>query len=113
MSPIYPHGSFLRGLRSAFGDVWIRSLLALTLSLITTGSIFFCLVEGWSLLDAIYFSVITLATVGYGDLVPKTVPGKIFTMVYVLCGVGIFVSTAAALANHFIHRAQEQDRDKS
>jgi voltage-gated potassium channel Kch len=102
----------LPGLRSALADQWVRRLLVITLSLIAAGSIFFWLVEGWSLLDAIYFSVITLATVGYGDLVPKTIPGKIFTMAYVLSGVGIFVATAAALAEHLISRAQNRDEKK-
>ena len=102
----------LPGLRSALADPWVRRLLAVTLALIMTGSLFFWLIEGWSLIDAIYFSVITLATVGYGDLVPTTVPGKIFTMVYVLCGVGIFVATAAALAEHLLRRAREHDREK-
>ena len=99
----------LPGLRSALADQWVRRLLMITISLVIIGSIFFWLVEGWSLLDAIYFSVMTLATVGYGDLAPKTVPGKIFTVAFVLSGVGIFVATAAALAEHLIDRVRKRD----
>ena len=56
------------------------------------------LVEGWGIWRGVYFGFITALTIGYGDLVPKTVPGKIFTMVYIFCGLGIFISAATALA---------------
>jgi voltage-gated potassium channel Kch len=55
-------------------------------------------VEGWSLLDSLYFSVVTIATVGYGDLAPRTTLGKIFTIGYIFVGIGIFVSAATSIA---------------
>ena len=67
------------------------ALIAVSVTL-TTGTIFYHFVEKWSYLDAYYFSVVTLATVGYGDYVPKTVPGKIFTTFYIFAGVGITTS---------------------
>lgn len=48
--------------------------------------------EGWSYLDSLYFSVISLATVGYGDLTPTTPLARAFTIFYVLNGIGILVS---------------------
>lgn len=48
--------------------------------------------EGWSFLDAFYFCVITLATVGYGDLTPTTPQAKIFTVIYVLNGIAIILA---------------------
>ena len=48
--------------------------------------------EGWSYLDALYFCVISLATVGYGDLTPQTDMGKLFTIVYVINGVVILLA---------------------
>jgi hypothetical protein len=38
------------------------------------------------LLDSLYFSVITLATVAYGDFSPYTMAGKIFTVFYIFIG---------------------------
>ena len=44
------------------------------------GTVFYRFVEGFSWIDAYYFSVVTLATVGYGDLAPRTTAGKLFTI---------------------------------
>ena len=41
----------------------------------------------------------TIATVGFGDLAPKTTLGKLFTVGYVVCGLGLFVATAPAIAD--------------
>ena len=78
-----------------------RFISIIAVSALTIGTIFYHIVERLSWLDAIYFSVITLASVGYGDIVPKTIPGKIFTIFYVLIGIGII----AAFANALIRKA--------
>src|SRR6056297_4264689 len=69
-----------------------RVLLALLASIIASGTVFFRLVEGWSWLDSYFFTVVTLSTVGYGNLVPVTVAGKIGTTVFILTGLGIFAA---------------------
>jgi hypothetical protein len=69
-----------------------RILFAVTTGVILIGCIFYTNIEGWRWLDALYFSVISLATVGYGDFTPKTDAGKIFTMVYLIIGIAIFAS---------------------
>ncbi|HSE60999.1 MAG TPA: potassium channel family protein [Candidatus Saccharimonadales bacterium] len=61
------------------------------------GSVFYHLVEGLSYVDALYFTAVTLTTVGYGDLAPQTDAGKIFTAIYAFVGIGIFLGFAATL----------------
>jgi hypothetical protein len=56
------------------------------------GMLFYHFVEGWSLIDAAYFCVVSLATVGYGDLTPTTPISRIFTMVYLVNGIGILLA---------------------
>lgn len=90
-----------------------RILLALVVLLITGGTFFYHFVEKFSYLDAYYFSVVTLTTVGYGDLSPQTPAGKIFTTIYILIGVGIITTFISAIArkrgDKIKHRREEHD----
>jgi voltage-gated potassium channel len=87
-----------KSLFKAYREPEVKGVLTLAVTLIMVATIFYWLVEGWSLLDAAYFSVVTIATVGYGDLAPHTAAGKIFTIAYIFAGIGIFVSAVTAFA---------------
>ena len=91
-------------LREGFKDPAFRGILQLTLILLLTGTIFYARVEGWRILTSLYFSVITLTTVGYGDFTPHTAAGRIFTIFYVLIGLGIVISLATQIATHAAQR---------
>lgn len=67
-------------------------LLFAAILAIVTGTIVYHFVEHLTWLNAYYFSVITLATVGYGDITPHTSAGKIFTTFYVMFGIGIITT---------------------
>jgi Ion channel len=99
----------LRRFVRAVVDAWrsdeaFRVLLALVVSLLVSGTTFFSLVENWSVLDAFYFSVTTLTTVGFGDPAPTTTLGKIFTVVYIFVGLGVIGGFINVLAKHTFAR---------
>ncbi len=76
-------------LRAALGDATFRVVVVSIVTLLTTATILYSVVEGWSVLDSVYFSVITGLTIGYGDLVPHDPVSKIFTVFYALLAVGL------------------------
>lgn len=71
------------------------------------GATFYYLFEKWRYLDALYFSAYTMTTVGYGDIVPKTDIGKIFTIFYVFAGVAIALYGLSVIATHFVEVREE------
>ena len=64
--------------------------------LIVVGVAFYVAVEGWSVIDSFYFTVIALATIGFGDLVPTSEGSRLFTSIYALVGIGV-IGTALHL----------------
>ncbi|MCA9919003.1 MAG: two pore domain potassium channel family protein [Anaerolineales bacterium] len=90
----------VRGIRDGLKEPEFRGLFWSVMLILLAGTWFYHAVEGWSWLDAFYFSVITLTTVGYGDFSPQTSIGKIFTIVYIVLGLGVLSSFLLLLANY-------------
>jgi voltage-gated potassium channel len=95
---------FVRATREALTDPAFRPIFVLVMTLLASGTVFYHRVEGWRWFDALYFCVITLATIGYGDFSPRTDLGKGFTMVYAIVGIGLLLAFINAVA------ARAQDR---
>src|SRR5215216_4186500 len=98
-------------------DPDFRSLVILVFLTLLIGTIFYSLQEGWGLIDAFYFSVTTLTTVGYGDPAPTTPVGKLFTVFYILSGLGLiaaFINAIAAenLSSRTRRRRNEGDQEE-
>ncbi|MDC6364047.1 MULTISPECIES: potassium channel family protein [Flavobacteriaceae] len=65
--------------------------------LLIGSTLFYSQTEHWSVIDSLYFSVMTMATVGYGDFVPTTDLGKVFTIIYAFLSIGTFVAFTAKI----------------
>ena len=59
--------------------------------LVALGTVGYMLIENWSMLDSLYMTVITLSTIGYGEVHAVSQPGRIFTLVLIFLGVGFFL----------------------
>ncbi len=64
------------------------------------GSLGYYFIEDYSVLDAIYMTVITLTTTGFGEVVPLTANGKIFTMGLLLVGMGIVTFSISSIISY-------------
>jgi voltage-gated potassium channel len=70
-------------------------MLAVPAGLIVVGTLGYYWLESYSLFDSLYLTVITLTTIGYGDVTPKTTPGRVFTIFLALGGIFTLFYVAA------------------
>ena len=89
-----------RALRAMLRDPESKVLAVSALVVIAVGTLFYTWNEGWSPIQALYFCVVTLATVGYGDLHPTNELSQLFTIAYILSSVGIIAAFVTELAKH-------------
>jgi voltage-gated potassium channel len=66
-------------------------LVGLLLFILLVGTLGYHFIEGWSLFDALYMTVITLATVGYSEVHPLSPPGRVFTIFMIMGGMGVIL----------------------
>ena len=99
----------LQAIARSWRNPTFRAGLVLAIALLLSGTVFYRSVEGWSWVDALYFSATTMSTVGLGDLSPQTDFGKLFTVVYIFVGVGVFVALFAQFARAMLNVQQEDE----
>ena len=75
--------------------------------LLLLGTLGFKFIENLSLGNAAYFSIVTMATVGYGDIHPQTAAGKILAIILIVGGVGTFLGVVASFTDLFVKRREE------
>ncbi len=95
-------GQLSRSLREFFHiflDPELRGFMVLGALILGVGTGFYMIVEGWDIIEAFYFSVSSLTTVGYGDLHATNDLSRLFTSIYVLTGVGFILSFVNVIAH--------------
>lgn len=99
--------------RSFLKDKEYRDLAGTVIVILVIGTVVYHYLEGWTWLDAFYFSFITLTTIGFGDFAPKTDAGKIFTVGYIIIGVGIILAFINTLYIHYSSSLEKRSREPS
>jgi len=99
----------------------INSILFLVVGILAISTIGFMVLSNYNLVDALYMTVITLTTVGFGELRPFSSTEKIVTILLILRSITIFGSAFSAfseylvigkLIEHFKHRKEEKQIEK-
>jgi len=91
----------------------MKVLLIVIASVVIGGTAGFAALEGFSYFDAFYLTIITIATVGYGDLHPLTEAGKILAMLLILIGTGTLLALFATITETLVsskERAERRDK---
>ena len=76
----------------------IKIGVVLLFSLIIAGTVGYRLIEGWEWIDCLYMTIITMATVGFKEVGPLSLAGKIFTMGLIITSLGILAYVTTSLA---------------
>lgn len=66
------------------------------------GCLGFMVIEGWNALDALYMTIISVTTVGFQEVHPLSLSGKIFTMVLIVSGVGFILYFLGSIARMMV-----------
>lgn len=86
-----------------------RLLLAILLIFVSLGSGIsgFMLIEGYSAPDAFYMTVITVSTVGFGELHPLSPMGRMFVAFYILFNLVVVAYLVSVLSTFILRRAAQ------
>jgi membrane-bound ClpP family serine protease len=79
------------------------SIIIIGIILILVGGIFYHFVEGWSFIDSLYFATISLTSRGFSQLHPTKTISLLFTILYLLFGVGFILASMSALIGYYIN----------
>ena len=88
--------------------VQVAAAVSSLLGLMLVGTIAFRLLEEWTWIQAFYFSVVTLSTVGYGDLHPSSDATRLFTALFILTGVGIVLASLTVIGTGLLSRREHR-----
>ncbi len=99
--------------RVTFNQLMLSLLLAISLIIISSSLVYFAEHQAQptvftSIPGTIWWSVITLTTVGYGDMIPVTILGKLFTSLILIAGVALFALPAGILTAGFLEETRKQ-----
>ncbi len=88
----------------------LRFFIIAFLVTMMVGTVGFMFIEKLSFADAVYFSIVTVATVGYGDIHPSSQMGRFFAIILIIMGVGTFLGVIANVTEMMLNRREKQTK---
>jgi voltage-gated potassium channel len=89
-------------MESSAGKRKIITAVILVISLIVTGTLGYMLIEGDDFLNSLYMTIITVSTVGFGEIHKFSAPGKIFTIFIIILSISIYAYSITIITNYFL-----------
>jgi len=88
----------------------LKLFLALFIVITITGTMGFMILEDLSLPEALYYNIVTMSTVGYGDIHPTNNTSRLFAVLLIVMGGGTFIGVLANATEMILLKREEQDR---
>ena len=88
----------------------LKVFLVIFLTVMVFGTVGFMIIEKRSLVDSAYFVIVTMATVGYGDIHPTTGPGKGLAIAIIVLGVSTFLGVIAEITEMMLAKREKESR---
>ena len=98
------------GVADAWNEHAYKVLTSAAVTVVVTATVVYHWLEDWSWVDSLYFSVVAVTTVGFGDLTPTKDGAKLFTVAYILVGLGIIGLYLNARVEHARRKRVERGR---
>lgn len=88
-----------------------KIIIAIAIIIMTFTALFYVFGTSYNSFDYFYFVIVTLTTVGYGDITPQTYNEKILTMILILIGIVMFSTITAAISSYLTDNMIENEDD--
>ena len=85
----------------SFKNHKVRGAIALLL-VVSSGFLWYFIVEGWPVIDAAYMVVVTITTVGYEEVRPLSTASRVFNIFFMLAGVGVVLYILTEIVRTFV-----------
>jgi voltage-gated potassium channel len=103
-------GRGLRAMQSSLANQSLMYVSGLTLLFTVSAAALMTVIEKeWGFFDSLWWAIVTVTTVGYGDIAPASPMGRLLAVVLMLCGLGLLSTLAATISTYFIGDDSRKD----
>lgn len=97
-------------------DIFIKTnnfnyTLLICILVLIVSSILITFIEKIDFFDSLWWSIVTVTTVGYGDIYPKTILGKIVATILMFMGIGLIGSLTSTISTYFINKENKSNEE--
>lgn len=90
----------------------LRNALIALIAVIVLSTIYFMFAEDLTYGEAIYFSIVTMSSVGYGDILPQTLAGRVGAVFFIVFGAITFLVVVAQATEMMLNRREDEHKRK-